>query len=388
MNKSKLVPVILLLIILGVGFVAFSFYTKSQGLVSANGKMKEEISSLNNKHSNLRYKYDKAEQERNEMEQRLFMVKEEMLKVEAERDNIKSKYETASRERDSLAERVKMIPAQQVAVEESSTPTGETVTEEHWADFVRKKASLQAKAIGLQGDLIEAKSAIAGLDRNNKELSIRIDQLSKEKERLSSEIKFKERTLRIMSMDLVSEREERTVVVKEIRKLRKENIGLKRELILSSKEKMKLQTHLKLTMEKKSGLENRIADAENVMKENSLAYEEFQYELEEAISEGKRISMSDSASVELPPIVVKPDMPGLRGIRGEIIAVNYDEKFVVVDTGEASGLRPGVLLKVMRGDKEIATVEVIETRKEISAADIKEVLGGFTIQEGDVVISR
>jgi len=42
----------------------------------------------------------------------------------------------------------------------------------------------------------------------------------------------------------------------------------------------------------------------------------------------------------------------------------------------------------MRGDKEIATVEVIETRREISAADIKEVIGGFSIKEGDIVISR
>ena len=86
--------------------------------------------------------------------------------------------------------------------------------------------------------------------------------------------------------------------------------------------------------------------------------------------------------------MVKPEAPGLKGLRGEVIAVNKEEKFVVVDIGEASGVRPGTLLKVMRGDSEIATLEVIETRREISAADVKEVAGGVTLREGDIVISR
>jgi hypothetical protein len=68
--------------------------------------------------------------------------------------------------------------------------------------------------------------------------------------------------------------------------------------------------------------------------------------------------------------------------------VNNEEKFVVLDLGESSGARPGLQLRVMRGDKNIATVEVIETRKDISAADIKEIISGVTIQEGDVVVSR
>jgi len=189
-------------------------------------------------------------------------------------------------------------------------------------------------------------------------------------------------------MDLVSEREERASAVTELRKLRSENVSLKREIVLANKEKMKLQDTLKITLDKKASLENRIADAENVLKEKSLAFEDLQQQLENAIVGSKRIVASESASVQLPPIVVKPESPGLRGLRGEVIAVNQEEKFVVVDIGEASGLRPGALLKVMRGDREIASLEVIETRREISAADIREVIGAAAIQEGDIVISR
>jgi len=88
------------------------------------------------------------------------------------------------------------------------------------------------------------------------------------------------------------------------------------------------------------------------------------------------------------PIVVKPNTSALVDVRGEIIAVNHEEKFVVIDIGEASGLRPGAILKIMRGDKNVGSVEVIEMRKEISAADIKEVVDGYVVQEGDIALSQ
>ncbi len=56
--------------------------------------------------------------------------------------------------------------------------------------------------------------------------------------------------------------------------------------------------------------------------------------------------------------------------------------------GEASGLRPGALLRIMRGDKKVGSVEVIEMRKEISAADIKEIVDGYVIQEGDIAMAQ
>ena len=92
--------------------------------------------------------------------------------------------------------------------------------------------------------------------------------------------------------------------------------------------------------------------------------------------------------MELPPIVVKPNIPGLRAVQGEVVAVNRDESFVVVNIGEDTGIVPGTLLKVYRADVNIATLEVIETRKEICAADINEVVGDYVIQQGDKVVNN
>ena len=386
MDKSKIIPIILLVVILGVGYVAFTFYTENENLTVANGKLIEEKTSLTEANSNLKYKYDKIDKEKADIERRLSMVKEELSKSEAGIESWKGKWSSVSKERDELVEKMKSASHPEIKVVER-TETGE-LSEDHWADFVRSKASLEAKFDILSKTLFEEKSKMAKLSKENKEIDIKIDQAIKEKERLLEEIKFKERTLRIMSMDLVTEREGRGAAVDEVRKLRKENVDLKKELIMANKDLMRLQDTLKDAIFKKDELEDKITDAGTILKEKSMAFEELQDQLEQAIEGGKKIIASESASVELPPIVVKPGAPGLKELRGEIIAVNREEKFVVIDIGESSGLRPGVLLKIIRGDKEVGSAEVIETRKEISAADIKEVVGGYTVQEGDITITR
>ena len=386
MDKSKIIPIILLIVTLGVGFVAFTFYTEKENLTVSNQKLTEEKAGLAEVNSNLQYKFNKIEKDKADIERRLSMVKDELSKSESKMEGWKRKWSSVSQERDELVEKMKSTSVSEI--KEVKRTEGVGLSEDHWADFVQNRASLEAKFDILSKTLFEEKNKITKLGRENKELSIQIDQVSKEKERLLEEIKFKERTLRIMSMDLVTEREGRGSAVNEVKKLRKENVDLKRELIMANKDLMKLQDILKDVIYKKDELEDKIADADNILKEKAMAFEELQVQLEQTIEGGKRIISNDSASVELPPIVVKPSSPGLKELRGEIIAVNYEEKFIVIDVGEASGLRPGVLLKIIRGDKEVGSAEVIETRKEISAADIKEVVGGYTVQEGDIAITR
>ncbi|MBU1112778.1 MAG: hypothetical protein KKH93_02740 [Candidatus Omnitrophica bacterium] len=393
MNLTKIIPVVLLVFMLGIGGIAWTFYSQNQELSKANQQLKSENAGLLQDNQQLKDQYNGERDKRSGLEEKLSVVSQDLTRLEDERQSLKSKLNEVTQERDLLVEKLSKSPQTQVSVSEptsfsSSTSTSVGISEDHWADFVKKKAALEAKVDFLNKELFDAKSKMTQLDKDNKELSIKIDQLNKTKEQLDEELKFKERTLRVLSMDLVSEREERSSAVTELRKLRNENVSLKREIILANNEKLKLQDNLKSTMEKKDNLEGRISDAENVLKEKSMAFEDLQGRLEEAIVGGKRIVASESASVQLPPIIVKPETPGLRGLRGEVIAVNKEEKFVVVDIGEASGIRPGNLLKVMRGDREVATLEVIETRREISAADVREVAGGMMIQEGDIVISR
>ncbi len=386
MDKLKIIPIVLLIVILAVGFIAFTFYVEKENLTVTNQKLVDEKAGLVETNRNLQYKFDKIEREKADFERRLSTIKNKLSEAELEMESWKSKWSSISKERNELVEKMKSTSISEVKVVERTET--EKLSEDHWADFVQTKASLEVKLDSLSKALFEEKNKMAKLGRENKELSIRIDQAAKEKDRLLEAIKFKERTLRIVSMDLVTEREGRGAAVDEVRKLRKDNVDLKREIIMANKDLMRLQDTLKEAMSAKDELDDRIADADSILKEKSMAFEELQEQLEQVIEGGKKVTSGGSASVELPPIVVKPSAPGLEGLRGEIIAVNHEEKFVVIDIGESSGLRPGFSLKIMRGDKEVGSAEVIETRKEISAADIKEVVAGYTVQEGDITIIR
>lgn len=71
---------------------------------------------------------------------------------------------------------------------------------------------------------------------------------------------------------------------------------------------------------------------------------------------------------------------------GKIMELNTQYNFVVINLGENDGLKPGVFLKVLRQNQEIAKLTVIKVRKAISAAEIKELKKGEQIKVDDLVV--
>lgn len=97
--------------------------------------------------------------------------------------------------------------------------------------------------------------------------------------------------------------------------------------------------------------------------------------------------------MELAPIVVssadnptgfaKASNPNAPGIDGNIVSINPENNFVIIDIGEGSGIKAGDTLNVYREAEYIAGLEVIQVRKDIAAADIISKV--TDIQVGDAV---
>jgi hypothetical protein len=69
---------------------------------------------------------------------------------------------------------------------------------------------------------------------------------------------------------------------------------------------------------------------------------------------------------------------------GSIISINESNNFVIADLGQAnSAVAVGSVLKVYRGNDVIGTLEVIQVRNDISAADIKTT--STQLRVGDMV---
>jgi len=400
MNKI-IIPIILGLIILGIGYGAFNYYNQAQMLTVERDRIQEEKDALQNENNSLKDKYAALEDQLRSSEDKYNSINQELTRISREKDSWQKRYEDISGERDALVEKLneqmKNVQVQQPQPKQSAPSMDEMYGSEgggvpssdaYWADFVKNKVDLEAKLGNLTQELMDVKGNMALVDKQNKELSIKMDDLNKEKEALERDIAFKTRTLDIMSRDLVKERETRKGAVEEMDKIRNENISLKRELVLTNKEKIQIQAGMDKLTETKLAMERKIGAVENILKEKAIALQDLQDELGQAVNDGTNKAGAKTSPVELPPIVVKPSVAGVSGLRGEVIAVNADEKFVVTDLGEATGVRPGMRLNVKRGDQKVATLEVIETRGEISAADIKEFFSGATVQEGDVVTSE
>lgn len=388
MDKAKIIPIVFFVIVLLLGISAIVLYVDKSNLEKNNKTLLKQKGELTTEVDNLRESNNKYQKQNQDYEEKMQKVSAQLTSIEKERDDWKKKFEDVSREREQLVEKLKEKPKVEAVKVESAEKRIETpVSEEYWADFVKVKAALEVKVEDLNKQLNDAKLKLSELDRSNKELSSKLDEITKEKDRVEKEMEIKERTMRIVSRDLVSEREARKIAMEELNKLRGENANLKKELVVLGKEKVRLQTNIMDVSDKKDALEQKISGVEDVMKEKSLELEELQKELTTTIKSDKGVMSRETASIELPPIVVKSGA-GARGLKGEVLAVNPEERFVVINLGENSGIGPGNELKVLRKNKEIGRIQVIETRKDISAADIKEVTPGNTLQEGDIVITR
>ena len=67
-----------------------------------------------------------------------------------------------------------------------------------------------------------------------------------------------------------------------------------------------------------------------------------------------------------------PDLPESSLMDGNVISVKDEWSFVVGNLGEKQGVKIGMPMRVMRGDKRIATLRVIDVRQRICGAVIQE----------------
>jgi hypothetical protein len=72
--------------------------------------------------------------------------------------------------------------------------------------------------------------------------------------------------------------------------------------------------------------------------------------------------------------------PGL--MDGSVISVKEEWSFVVGNVGESQGAKIGMPMRVMRGDRKVATVRVVDVRQKICGAVIED-SGKEKIRVGD-----
>jgi hypothetical protein len=85
----------------------------------------------------------------------------------------------------------------------------------------------------------------------------------------------------------------------------------------------------------------------------------------------RRTNELATRSTRTPPPSAQPSL-----MDGSVISVKDEWSFVVGNIGEKQGVKIGMPLRVMRGDKKIATLRVVDVRQRICGAVIQEMDSG------------
>jgi len=85
--------------------------------------------------------------------------------------------------------------------------------------------------------------------------------------------------------------------------------------------------------------------------------------------------------IEIPPVVVSAGSPQ----EGQVLVVNRDFNFVVVDKGSNDGVAKGEFLSIFRSGKPVAKVQAEKVYDQFSACGIIEESKSRPVREGDLV---
>ena len=201
------------------------------------------------------------------------------------------------------------------------------------------------------------------------------------------ETKYKEDLVNNLSLELARTKNEKKFLADKLEKLDAENEEIRGQLKQLLTVKSSLEKSIIDLTQQKDQLQKDVSTAQNVVQNKVNEIFDMKKSLDQSVSAGKS---GTTDGIELPPIVVnsssqsgfsagaqRPDF------NGKIVSVNQDNNFVIVSLGQNSGLQSGDVLSVYRNSQYIARLQVIQVRKDISAADIKEQLA--QIQVGDVI---
>jgi uncharacterized protein (DUF3084 family) len=384
-----------------VGLVVLSSFSTAWFFL-AKEKLYNEYTSLEELFKNTMEKLNSelavANREKTELKTKLDAIEGQFKALESRHSGLKSEHESAVSERDSLKRELASIKNAKAFLEKRLK---EMESDIFVAALLKEKVSLQVEVERLRNAMAPKEMEIEKLKGENLDRDVKLSKLQQEKDLAEQRLKDTERVAQILSSDLLKEKElsrgERSI----LDKTAMENNSLKAKIaelgeiaeeynnLLVDKENMKAMI---------SRLENSIALKDREIDRVKVALEE-----REGQGQGIRAeAYHRPEEVDLPPIVLntqpqrtaKLTTPSLErigedsGVRGRVVTVNKEHNFVVIDLGRQNGIDIGTTFNVYRGEMLLGSIEVIQARDRIAAADIKDIKEGLTIEIDDVVVRR
>ncbi|MFH1398112.1 MAG: hypothetical protein ABIH27_06160 [Candidatus Omnitrophota bacterium] len=378
-------------IIIGLAVIlVISLFINLQVMVSKQ-TVERDRDVLQNEKAGLLTKIDSTLKDNKRLEDKINLMNKDMEKLVRDLDraakdksDVQRRYDNLSKERDALAEQLKSRPVeveQREIKEEVFRPVSTTATTEdtYWAGILKAKADLELKLNNLRNELRIDKITNEKLQREKSSLSLELKNLEMQNTDIKRQLEYNYQVTDALTQELVREKNDKIKIQEEIKVLRSDSASLRRQIEGVSVRKSRLE-------EKVAELEVKNSELERSLNKTQSQQSVQADVLKQQIGQDKQ---ERRESVELPPIVVRPQKEVSLSLvnniqNGKISLVNRENKFVIMSLGEESGVKVGDVFKVYRANKEIATIEAIRVRQDITACDIKNESTPIAI--GDIVL--
>ena len=379
---------------------------------SANS-LKDEVDQDKNKISQTQQEKAQVQGLYDDLKKKSDDLQSQLDQANSDRDEWKSKVSTLQQERDDLMQKFKDRPTQIVykdrivkvtvpaadnnPIQPISSPVVDVTSsqgDQYWASILKQKAALQVELEKEKYELDQAALQVVDLKKQNSDLALEVRQITNEKDEIVQKIKFGQDLADNLSIDLARSRNDQKAVNDRADRLKGENLDLQNQIRDLTSTKLELEKTVSRLTDDKDAMQKKLIETESVIQGRIDDIWKIKQSLDQRLSENSSSPSPSSGSMELPPIIVNAPNGNGNGqqvgstatgkTQGTVISINQVNNFVIVDLGqENSPVTIGSALKVYRNSNEIATLEVIQLRRDICAADIKD--KNADLQVGDVV---
>ncbi len=388
---SKLVIIGLLILLLVSIFFLLQLFQQRQSFQQGYEEVKEK---LNTQTTSWSGQLARLKEDREQLQAKISKFGKDIDNYKSERDSAVEKYELLLKEKEQLVERLQGLASRKKEVIIPKTPGSEMIEpDEYWAGILKGKADLELRLADLKDVVTELQLRLDKAEQEKNELALTVSKFEQDNQDLSRQVIYNERLAENLSTELMREQKDKKEILEQVKKIRQENISLRARIKEVDKTNFTLKKKLKKIDEERVELDERVEkmnlDIDKRIEEVTRATKEIK-----AMADYENIKVRDNdrmkaETVELPPIVVKSERVNaineLRIISGKIIAMNETNNFVVINLGERQGVTIGRKFDVYRNNVAIARLEVIQSRKNISAADIINVNPRRKLKIGDAV---
>ncbi len=368
-------------------------------------KLEDQADQLNNKISQAQQQKAQTQSLYDDLKQKSDALQSQIDQANTDRDDWKNRVETISRERDDLMQKLKNPPVKIVYKEKivykdrplqpaAAAPAADVTAgpqgDQYWASVLRQKAALQIELAKEKVDLDQAALQVVDLKKQNSDLTVELKQVSNEKDEITQKIKYGQELADSLSVDLARSRNDQQAVNDRADKLKKENLELLSQIRDLNSTKLDLEKTVSRLTDEKDAMQKKLIETGSVIQGRIDDIWKIKESLDKKLAQNAP-SSSTPGSMELPPIIVNAPANGQQAqtisagkAEGSIISINETNNFVIVDLGQVnSPVNIGTVLRVYRHSNGIATLEVIQVRRDICAADIRD--RSTELKVGDVV---